>query len=37
LGLRHLASVCAKTATYEGMFDLSQYDDLWLSSNLYFG
>ena len=28
LGLRHLASVCAKTATYEGMFDLSQYDDL---------
>ena len=28
LGLRHLASVCNQMATYEGMFDLSQYDDV---------
>ena len=28
LGLRHLASICNQMATYEGMFDLSQYDDL---------
>ena len=28
LGLRLLASICNQMATYEGMFDLSQYDDV---------
>ena len=28
LGLRHIAGVASRMATYEGMFDLSQYDDV---------